>query len=111
MEDSPVIQQSGWRRFDATPTVDLTAQGRLAHWGFGSTAGGAMRQRMTGYRMAAVLGLLLLAQPSLAAPACQTSGTFERWLEGFKQEAAVQGISRQAIAAALNGVTYDPAVI
>ena len=30
------------------------------------------------------------------------------WLAAFKQEAAAQGISRQAIAAALDGVTFDP---
>ena len=74
-----------------------------------------MRQRMTERRVAgaaaAVLGVLLMAEPTLAAPACQTSGTFERWLESFKQDAASQGIPRSAIALALNGVTFDPNVI
>ena len=33
------------------------------------------------------------------------------WLAAFKKEAEAQGISRQAIAAALDGVTFDPAII
>ena len=49
--------------------------------------------------------------PAQAAPACHNTGNFERWLEAFKQEAASQGISRQAISAALDGVTFDPSVI
>ena len=79
---------------------------------------------------AAVLGGLLIAQQALAAPAapaakpaatpkppaastahCRNTGNFERWLAEFKREAAAQGISRQAIAAALDGVTFDPSVI
>lgn len=49
--------------------------------------------------------------PAQAAPACHNTGNFEHWLEAFKQEAASQGISRQAISAALDGVTFDPSVI
>ncbi len=49
--------------------------------------------------------------PADAAPRCRNTGSFERWLAAFKQEAAAQGISRQAIAAALDGVTFDPAII
>jgi lytic murein transglycosylase len=36
---------------------------------------------------------------------------FGSWLEQFKQEAIGLGISQQTIASALNGVTYDPAII
>ena len=32
-------------------------------------------------------------------------------MDGFKQEAAAQGISRQAIASALDGITFDPSVV
>lgn len=46
-----------------------------------------------------------------AAPACQTTGSFERWLDGFRQEAAAQGISRATIASALGGMTFDPGII
>jgi lytic murein transglycosylase len=55
--------------------------------------------------------LAALAGPAVAAPACKSTGNFERWLEDFKREAAAQGISRQAVAAALDGVTFDPSVI
>jgi membrane-bound lytic murein transglycosylase B len=47
--------------------------------------------------------------PAVAAD-CQ-HGDFAAWLESFKQEGASQGISQKTIASALNGVTYDPAII
>ena len=63
----------------------------------------------------AIGGLLFLsatmAEPAMAATACQNTGSFDRWMEGFKQEAAAQGISRQAISSALDGVTFDPSVV
>ena len=49
--------------------------------------------------------------PAEAAPRCRNTGNFDTWLAAFKQEAAAQGISRQAISAALDGVTFDPAII
>ncbi|MCX7311649.1 MAG: lytic murein transglycosylase [Alphaproteobacteria bacterium] len=63
--------------------------------------------------LAAVASAMILALPGLAeaAPRCRNNGSFEVWLAAFKQEAAAQGISRQAIAAALDGVTFDPAII
>ena len=36
----------------------------------------------------------MLAGPAEAAARCRNTGSFERWLDGFKQEAAAQGISR-----------------
>src|SRR5262245_43790810 len=74
-----------------------------------------MRHAMTWKRAAlagrAAIMLALWSGPASAAPACQTTGNFERWLEAFKQEAAAQGIPRHAISAALDSVTYDPNVI
>ncbi len=49
--------------------------------------------------------------PADAAPRCRNTGSFEAWLAGFKKEAAAQGISQHAISAALDGVTFDPAII
>ena len=50
--------------------------------------------------------------PGAAANAnCQNTGSFERWLAGFRQEAATNGISRATIAAALDGMTMDPGII
>ena len=56
------------------------------------------------------LALCLLAGPALAAPTCQT-GSFDSWLDGLRQEAAAQGVSKSAIAAALSGVSFDQGVL
>ena len=56
------------------------------------------------------MSIWLLAGTAANAAQCQ-AGTFETWLDGIKQEAAGQGISQRAIAAALTGVTYDANVI
>lgn len=42
---------------------------------------------------------------------CQTVGTFERFLEDFKKQAAAAGVSRAAISSALDGMTADPGII
>ena len=70
-----------------------------------------MGQRILGIATAAVLAVAALPIAADAAPRCRNTGSFEGWLAAFKQEAAAQGISRQAIAAALDGVTFDPAII
>jgi lytic murein transglycosylase len=49
------------------------------------------------------------AAPALAAT-CGT-GSFQAWLDDFKNEAAAKGIASSAIAAGLNGVTLDQAVL
>jgi lytic murein transglycosylase len=67
--------------------------------------------RGLGLAGAAVLLLPTLQFPAEAAARCRNTGSFERWLDGFKQEAAAQGISRRTIAAALDNVTFDPAII
>jgi lytic murein transglycosylase len=54
------------------------------------------------------------AQSTTGAPAnanCQNTGSFERWLSAFRQEAAASGISRATISAALDGMTMDPGII
>jgi lytic murein transglycosylase len=70
-----------------------------------------MRQRILAATGAAMLAATMFSGAADAAPRCRNTGSFESWLAGFKQEAAAQGISRQAIAAALDGVTFDPAII
>jgi lytic murein transglycosylase len=64
--------------------------------------------RVTG---AVMLLFAALPGPAEAAARCRNTGSFERWLEGFKQEAAAQGISRRTISATLDSVTFDPAII
>jgi lytic murein transglycosylase len=54
------------------------------------------------------------AEPTQGAAAnanCQNTGSFERWLAAFRQEAASSGISRATISAALDGMTMDPGII
>lgn len=53
---------------------------------------------------------IVSAEPALAAIACG-SGNFDAWLADFKTEAAAKGISQQAIAAGLAGVTLDQSVL
>src|SRR5262249_13082642 len=52
---------------------------------------------------------LLAAVAAGDAAECQRDN-FAGWLDGFKQQAAGAGVSAKTVAA-LNGVSYDPAVI
>ena len=62
------------------------------------------------FRAAAVSAVLALpAAPALAAP-CGT-GSFQAWLDDFRNDAAAKGISQSAIAAGLSGVTLDQGVL
>ena len=54
--------------------------------------------------------LIAAASPAFAA-ACAGPAGFGAWLQGFKKEAVAQGISPQVVSEALDGVSYDPAVI
>ena len=70
-----------------------------------------MWHKILGSAGAATIAVALLTGSAQAAARCRNIGSFERWLDAFKQEAASQSISRQAISAALEGVTFDPAII
>ena len=51
------------------------------------------------------------AAPARAAEDCGKNGEgFSAWLASFKQVAVMNGLSRRAVDAALDGVAYDPAV-
>jgi lytic murein transglycosylase len=54
---------------------------------------------------------LLATSAAFAMPCGKNPAEFGRWLQGFKREAAAQGISPQTVAYALDGLTYDPATI
>ena len=45
------------------------------------------------------------------AQRCPGAAGFNKWLNGFKQQALAEGISPKTVAVALNGVTYDPRVV
>jgi len=52
-----------------------------------------------------------LAFAQSASARCRNTGSFERWLEAFKQEALAKGISRRALAAAAPLMVYDKRII
>ena len=58
-----------------------------------------------------VAGMVLLCGCGAAAAACQTSGPFDRWLDGFRREAATAGITQPTLAGALTGLTLDTGII
>ncbi len=66
--------------------------------------------RTTALKVAAAVLGAILAGPALAAT-CQNTGSYERWLEGFKKDAAAAGISRQVIESAAPSMTFAPGVI
>ena len=70
-----------------------------------------MWHKILGSVGAATIAAALLTGSAEAAARCRNTGSFERWLDAFKQEAASQGISRQTISTALDGMTFDPAII
>ena len=70
-----------------------------------------MRRWRGAWISGAVLALSVWAVPADAAPRCRNTGSFDVWMAAFKKEAASQGISQRAISAALDGVTFDPAII
>jgi len=70
-----------------------------------------MQRRFLGVFGAAMMLAAMLATSAGAAPRCRNTGSFEAWLAGFKKEAVAQGISQHAVSAALDGVTFDPAII
>ena len=66
-------------------------------------------------RFSALAGLcaavLLGSASSAFAQRCPSPAGFNKWLQGFKQEAIAEGISARTVNAALNGVTYNPKVV
>lgn len=62
-------------------------------------------------RLAAVITLVAAPAAALGQECGNTGAGFDGWLQRLKAKAAAQGISSSAIASALNGVSYDPAVI
>lgn len=70
-----------------------------------------MRRRIFGILGAALAASAMLATDASAAARCRNTGSFDAWLSAFKQEALREGISQRAISAALDGVTFDPAII
>jgi lytic murein transglycosylase len=60
---------------------------------------------------ASFLAAALFTAGQASAATCRDPAGFEKWLGDIRQEAAAQGISREAIQAGLSGVTFDQGVI
>jgi lytic murein transglycosylase len=65
------------------------------------------------FLQALLLGAIAIssAAPAAHAAASCGSGSFDAWLDDFKNEAAAKGISQRAIATGLSGVTLDQSVL
>jgi lytic murein transglycosylase len=59
----------------------------------------------------ALVASLAITGTVFAAPACQNKGSFEQWLDAFKNDAATQGIPHNIISQSLAGVSFDSNVI
>jgi lytic murein transglycosylase len=70
-----------------------------------------MRKTALKLAVAATVFGAMLAGPALAATCQNTNGSFERWLETFKKDAAAAGISPKVIAAAAPQMTFDEAIV
>lgn len=70
-----------------------------------------MWQRIFGLTGAVALAVLACVQAAEAAPRCRNTHNFDAWMTAFKKEALSKGITQQTISLALDGVTFDPAII
>ncbi len=61
--------------------------------------------------IATFVASLLAISTARAEVPCRTSGPYDSWLAGFEREAAAQGISQRAIAAAAPYLTYDQRIV
>ncbi len=60
------------------------------------------------------LVFVMIAMPAGAQPAhaaCKNSGSFSKWLNGFRREAIATGIKKQTVRRALANISYDPSII
>src|SRR5438309_11937758 len=75
-----------------------------------SGIGKMMRRLKFSLPSVAVLVVVLTTGPALGV-SCRTSGSFERWLDEFRREAAAAGISQRTLAAAAPGMVYDQRIV
>ena len=64
----------------------------------------------TALKWTAVLLVVLMAGPAMAAR-CRNTGSFDKWLAAFKQEALAKGISSRVLAEAAPDLRFDPVII
>ncbi len=74
--------------------------------------GGAVRSiALRGMFAAGTLFATAFAVGYAQAAPCRTAGSYESWLATFEKEAAAQGVSKRAIAAAAPSLTYDQKIV
>jgi lytic murein transglycosylase len=59
----------------------------------------------------AVVAVALTGPSAEAKSTCKNTGSFDRWLAGFKQQAVSAGISKRLVDSALSGVKFNPGII
>lgn len=62
------------------------------------------------FRPLALAAALVLGAPA-HAQTCNPTQSFEAWLKDFKNEAKAAGITERTLSSALDGVSYDPAIV
>jgi lytic murein transglycosylase len=70
-----------------------------------------MTVRFAGAAVAALLVMALAAPGAMAKSDCKNTGSFDRWLQGFKQQAVAEGIDARVVSAALDGVEFNPSIV
>ena len=75
-----------------------------------------MSLRLASAIAAPLMATVLFASPIFTHEAeaksnCKNTGSFDRWLAGFKQDAVAAGISNRVVRAALGNVTFNPKII
>jgi lytic murein transglycosylase len=73
-----------------------------------------MMRSAHGVRLGWIAALAVVAavmQSGAATAACQNAGSFSKWLDGFRAEAAAAGISQGTLARALDGMTFDEGIV
>jgi lytic murein transglycosylase len=55
--------------------------------------------------------LAVSAPVAMAKSTCQNTGSFDKWLSGFKQRAVAAGIDKGVADAALKGVQFNPSIV
>jgi lytic murein transglycosylase len=66
--------------------------------------------RMTVFSVALAVSFVT-APTAYAAPPCTNSGSFDRWLDGMKKDAAAAGVKPGTVSATLDGMTPDMNII
>jgi lytic murein transglycosylase len=71
----------------------------------------SMKMRILAAASVALVAVALAGPVAQAKSTCKNTGSFDRWLANFKQQAVNAGISNRVVNAALSGVKFNPNII